>query len=149
MKNATIVYASLTGNTEEIAEFLVDEFKSHDVEVELIEADDADEDSFADADICVVATFTYTDGDVPDDLEDFFEELPDQDLAGKVFGVVGSGDDDMHHETFCNAAIEFDKTFEKTGAVRGAELVKIDNAYDDDDVPALKAFVKNVVEFEA
>ncbi len=146
MTVAKIVYASATGNTEGIAEFLEEQFKALDVDVELVEADDADEDTFEDAEICVVATYTDGDGEIPFDLEDFFEELPEQELEGKVFGVVGSGDSELYPDYFCQAAIDFDEAFDKTGAKKGAEVVKIENAYDDEDEEGLKAFVKAIVE---
>lgn len=149
MTLAKIVYASATGNTEGISELLEAAFEELDIEVERIEADDADEDTYEDADICVLATYTDGDGERPFDLEDFYEELPEQDLSGKVFGVVGSGDSELYPDYFCFAAVDFDKAFGETGAVRGAELVKIENAADDEDEVRLKAFVKALVEAEA
>lgn len=46
MTLAKIVYASMTGNTEGISEILEDQFSNLDIEVERVEADDADEDFF-------------------------------------------------------------------------------------------------------
>lgn len=146
MTLAKIVYASATGNTEGISEILEEAFEALGVEVERIEADDADEDTYEDADICVLATYTDGDGERPFDLEDFYEELPEQDLAGKVYGVVGSGDSELYPDYFCHAAIDFDAAFAKTGAKKGAELVKIENDADDEDAEVLKAFVKSLTE---
>ncbi|PAB00449.1 flavodoxin [Enterococcus canintestini] len=141
MTVAKIVYASATGNTEGISEILEDAFKDLAIDVERIEADDADDSTFDDADICVVATYTDGDGEVPFDLEDFYDDLPDFELEGKVFGVVGSGDSELYPDYFCQAAVDFDQAFEKTGAKRGAQLVKIENDADDEDEEVLKAFV--------
>lgn len=49
---AKIVYATMTGNTEEISEILEEEFQQQGVEVirmEADDADDADEEAFTDA----------------------------------------------------------------------------------------------------
>lgn len=146
MTLAKIVYASATGNTEGISEILEEAFEALGVEVERIEADDADDDTYEDADICVLATYTDGDGERPFDLEDFYEELPEQDLAGKVYGVVGSGDSELYPDYFCQAAIDFEEAFAKTGAKKGAELVKIENDADDEDTEVLKAFVKSLTE---
>lgn len=146
MTLAKIVYASNTGNTEGISEILEDAFEAIGVEVERVEADDADADFYEDADICVLATYTDGDGERPFDLEDLYEELPDQDLAGKVYGVVGSGDSELYPDYFCQAAIDFDEAFAKTGAKKGAETVKIENEADDEDEEVLKAFVKALTE---
>lgn len=145
MTLAKIVYASMTGNTEGISEILEEKFTAAGVDVERVEADDADEDFFEDADICVVATYTYNDGELPFDFEDFHEELSEQDLDGKVFGVVGSGDSELYPDFFCHAAEAFDKAFEEAGATRGHAVVKIENAAEDEDEPALDEFVKALV----
>ncbi|MBL1229048.1 flavodoxin [Enterococcus sp. BWB1-3] len=146
MTAAKIVYASATGNTEGISEILEAAFEDLGIEVERIEADDADEDSYEDADICVLATYTDGDGERPFDLEDFYEEIQEQDLTGKVFGVVGSGDSELYPDYFCFAAVDFDEALAKTGATRGAELVKIENDADEEDEKVLKAFVKALVD---
>jgi len=136
----------MTGNTEGISEILEDQFSELDMEVERVEADDADEDFFDDADICVIATYTYDEGELPFDLEDFYEDLPEQDLSGKVYGVVGSGDSELYLDYFCDSAVDFDNAFAETGATKGHEVVKIENDADDEDEVVLKEFVKALVE---
>lgn len=138
MTAVKIVFSSTTGNTEGIAEILEEEFQALDADVEVI---DADEDVFEDADVCVVATYTDGDGEVPFNLQEFYEALPDIDLAGKVYGVVGSGDSELYPDAFCQAAVDFEAAFEATGATKGADTVKIENAAEGDDIDTLKAFV--------
>lgn len=144
MTLAKIIYASMTGNTEEISEILEDQFSSLGIEVERVNADDAQEDFFEDADICVVATYTYDEGQFPFELEDFYDDLFDQELSGKVYGVVGSGDSELYPEFFCDAAINFDYAFSKTGAIQGHEVVKIENDAEDEDKIRLQEFVKSL-----
>jgi len=142
---AKVVYVSMTGNTEEIADYVVEEFENQGVEVEKIEADDAEEDVFDDADISVVATYTYNNGEIPEDFGDFPEDLGEQDLSGKTYGVVGSGGKENHAPTFCFAVDSFEEIFAKTGAKKGHESIKIDEAPDDDDRKQLKEFVEALV----
>ena len=92
MALAKIVYASMTGNTEEIADIVAEAFENMDIEVEINECTQVDADEFEEADICVVATYTYDDGDLPDEIVDFYEDLQELDLSGKIYGVCGSGD---------------------------------------------------------
>ncbi|MFC4771584.1 flavodoxin [Enterococcus hermanniensis] len=145
MAVAKIIYATNTGNTEEISEILEEAFEALTVEVERIEADDATAASYEEADICVLATYTDGDGERPFDLEDFYEELLDEDLSGKIYGVVGTGDSELYPDYFCQAAIDFDEAFAQTGAKKAAEVVKIENAADDEDEEALIEFVKTLV----
>lgn len=146
MTLAKIVYASQTGNTEGISELLESGFKDKGIDVERLESDDAEDDVFDDADIAVVATFTYGNGEIPFDFEDFYDDLPDADLNGKVFGVVGSGSQEFHAETFGKAADLFEAAFEETGAKKGADTVKIDGAADEDaDKAAITKFIDAMI----
>ncbi|MGX7030103.1 flavodoxin [Vagococcus zengguangii] len=141
-----IAYASNTGNTEGISEHLEEAFEALEMEVVREIADDIDEDFFEDADIAVVATFTDGDGELPTDFEEFYEDIEEVDLSGKVFGVVGSGDSELYADYFCEAANMFEQMLVKTGAKKGAETLKIENDADDDDIEAIKAFAKQLVE---
>ncbi|MFZ2845437.1 flavodoxin [Lactococcus chungangensis CAU 28 = DSM 22330] len=142
-----IVFSSATGNIEMISEILEEEFVALGADVEVLDADDdVDEDVFEDADICVVATYTDGDGEIPFNLQEFYEELPEIDLSGKVFGVVGSGDSDLYPDAFCQAAIDFETAFAETGATKGADTVKIENAAEDEDIVTLKAFAAALLE---
>lgn len=141
-----IVFSSATGNTEGIAEILETEFVTLDADVEVIDADDdVDEDVFEEADVCVIATYTDGDGEIPFNLQDFYDSLPEIDLTGKVFGVVGSGDSELYPDAFCQAAIDFEAAFEQTGAKKGSDTLKIENNAEDEDVAALKAFVADLL----
>ena len=82
MALAKIVYASMTGNTEEIADIVSEALENLDMEVEMNECTQVDADEFEDADICIVATYTYGDGELPDEIVDFYEDLQELDLSG-------------------------------------------------------------------
>src|SRR5699024_5418749 len=124
MPKALIVYASLTGNTRECAEIIKEALEESGAEVELMESVYADPEDFLQADICLVGTYTYgIDGQLPDEMVDFYEELADVDLFGKVFGTFGSGD--TFYEEYCKSVDDFTEQFLKAGAVEGAESVKV------------------------
>lgn len=123
MVKAMIVYASLTGNTEEGAEILEEAFEEAGVDVEVVEASFADPEDFKDYDIVVVGTYTYgPDGNLPEEIVDFYEELEEVDLSGKVFGTFGSGDD--FYEKYCKSVDDFDQQLAQTGANQGFQPVK-------------------------
>lgn len=144
MPSVMIVYASLTGNTEECAEILEEAFKDLDAEVEVVESVFADPQDFKDADIAVVGTYTYgTDADLPDEIVDFYEELEDVDLTGKIFGCFGSGD--TFYEKYCKSVDDFDEQFEKTGAKKGADNVKVNLNPEEEDAENLKAFAAKLI----
>lgn len=140
-----IVYASLTGNTRAGAEILEETFSELGTDVEVVESYDADPFEFEDYDICVVGTYTYgTDADLPDEIVDFYEELEDVNLDGKVYGVFGSGDV-FYVGKYCLCVDYFEEQFEITGAQKGATGVKYNLDPDDEAVDNLKSFAKELV----
>ncbi len=144
MTLAKIIYASMTGNTEEIADIVAETMEDMGIEVEIDECTQVDASDFEDADICVVATYTYDDGHLPDEIMDFYDDLLELDLSGKIFGVCGSGD--TFYDFFCKAVDDFEEAFIKTGAVKGAENVKVDLAAEEEDIQNLETFAKSLVE---
>lgn len=136
MTKAVVVYATITGNNEDVADLVVDGLENLGVEVEEKEITMATIDDFQAADICVVCPYTYDEGALPEEGLDFYEELKDATLAGKVYGVAGSGDT-FYGDDFCRAVDDFAQAFESAGATQGAASVKIDLAPEGDDVQKL------------
>lgn len=146
MATAKIVYASMTGNTQEIAEIVQEALEDQGVETELTEITQAVASDFEDADICVAAVYTYSDGAeglLPEEGMDFFEDLKELDLTGKVFGTTGSGD--RFYTDFATAVDMFADAFAQTGAVKGAENLKIDLAAEAEDIEHLEAFASALI----
>lgn len=143
MALAKIVFASMTGNTEEIADIVADKLRDLGLDVDVDECTTVDASDFLEADIAIVATYTYGDGELPDEMMDFYEDLSSLDLSGKVYGVVGSGD--TFYDEFCKAVDDFDAAFAATGALKGAESVKVDLSAEDDDIARLEAFAEGLV----
>lgn len=140
---ALLLYASFTGTTLEIAEILQEELEYLGIKTELKECTQAYADEFLEYDICVVATYTYgSDGAIPEESEEFYYEMEEVDLSGKIFGVLGSGD--LIYKKFCPAVDDFDEQFEKSGAKRGAAMLKINLQPDEEDKKQIKAFAKSL-----
>lgn len=144
MTLAKIVYASMTGNTEEIADIVAEALENLAIDVEINECTQVEAEDFSDADICVIATYTYGDGELPDEIVDFYEELQEIDLTGKIYGVCGSGD--TFYDEFCKSVDDFDAAFAKTGATKGTDTVKVDLAAEEEDIQNLEAFAKKLAE---
>ncbi|MEY8700317.1 flavodoxin [Streptococcus ferus] len=142
MALAKIVYASMTGNTEELADIVAKKLEDLGHTVEVDECTTVDADEFQDVDIAIVASYTYGDGDLPDEIVDFYEDLQDLDLSGKVYGVVGSGD--TFYDYFCKAVDDFELAFAGTGAQKGADSVKVDLSAEDEDIANLERFAEEV-----
>lgn len=142
---ALVVYATITGNNEDVADIITDALEDLDVDVEETEITMADPADFNDVDICVICPYTYDEGALPEEGLDFYDDLQEEQLNGKVYGVAGSGDT-FYGDDFCVAVDKFGEALDKTGASKGAENVHINLAPDEDDIKKLDAFAKQLVE---
>ncbi len=118
MPKFLVVFASLTGNTEEMADLIVEGIQSAGAEVDVKQSMDVDADILLAYDAFILGAYTWGDGELPDEFLDFYEDMDELDLAGKKAAVFGSGD--TAYDQFA-AAVDLlaDKLKE-----RGAELVQ-------------------------
>jgi flavodoxin I len=143
-----VAYASMTGNTECIA----DEIKRYLDEKNLeystfhIPSDDFYAFDLADYDVIFFGSYTYGDGDLPFELMDFYDEVEDEDLSGKRIGLFGSCD--SFYPLYGVALDQFKERFESVGATVIGELVKVDLDPDDKDLERTRAMVDEVLASE-
>ena len=144
MAEAMIIYTSLTGNTEACAEIVSAQLEEHGIDVTMEDVMLSEPEDFLDYDIVLVGSYTYgVDGVLPDEMEEFHEELAELDLSGKVYGVFGSGDD--FYPVFCSAVDDFEEQFEKAGAVKGGTGVKVNLYPEEEDEELLKKLADDIV----
>lgn len=140
---ALIVYASLTGCTEAIAQLLAKALETHHVQVDLRHCSQASPQDFMEYDLCIVGTYTYgAHGDLPDEIVDFYFDLEEVDLSGKRYAVFGSGD--YIYEFYCKSVDDFDKKLHATGAKKGAKSVKFELTATDEDRQKIKEMAREL-----
>lgn len=144
MLTARVVYATITGNNEELADIVTASLDRSKVKVTESEMSQTDVQSLLDADILVVCAYTYDEGKLPEEGLDFYEDLQEIDLTGKIYGVAGSGDK-FYGEYYNTTVDHFDDTFKQTGATKGADNVKIDLEPYEEDVEQLNQFAQQLV----
>ena len=140
MTLAKIVYASMTGNTEEIADIVAEAFEDLELEVEIDECTQVDAADFEEADICVVATYTYGDGDLPDEIVDFMKTYKRLIYQEKSSAFVVQ--ETRFMMIFVNRWTTSKQSLLKLGQ-KGADSVKVDLAAEEDDIQRLEEFAKN------
>lgn len=145
MASALVVYATITGNNEDVADIVTEALEDLGVDVDETEITQADAEEFEDVDICVVCPYTYDEGALPEEGMDFYEDLQELDLSGKVYGVAGSGDT-FYLDDYNVSVDKFAAAFEKAKATKGAEEVKINLEPENEDITKLNAFAKSLVE---
>ena len=74
----------------------------------------------------------------------FYEGLKELDLSGKIYGCLGSGE--AFYGNFCKSVDDFDERFQLTKAIRGADVVKIEENAKDEDRLNIDRFAQQLVE---
>jgi len=124
MPKILVVYASMTGNTEEMAEAIVEGAKEAGAEVVSKEAFDATADELNHYDAIIIGAYTWGDGELPDEFLDFFEEMDGLDLSGKKAAVFGSGD--TSYPIYCGAVDTIEAKLKELGAEITGECIKFE-----------------------
>lgn len=135
-----MLYASMTGNTELMAEIIADvvEKRGHKVVTKTFDMDSIDLEELLDYDGVLVGTYSWDDGELPYEAEDFYEELEDVGVKGKVVGVFGSGD--SFYDSFGGAANLMGDRFVARGANLIPERLIVDLEPDKEDVVRCQNF---------
>lgn len=142
--NINLIYASLTGNTEALSELIVEKFKEYKniiIHTHFIE-DMEDFSILEESDAFIIATYTYGEGDLPEEMEELFETIPSLDLSGKIYGVIGTGD--TVYDQYCVCVDQFDEQIKKSGAINPTKNLKIEIEADcDEDFENIDEFIND------
>ena len=121
-----LIYGTTSGNTEELAEDVVDGLASGGAEVVVKNVTDASIDELEDYDAIIFGCPTYGEGELQDDFVDFNDAISGISLEGKKAAVFGPGDSEEYPDTFCMAVDILEEALRKCGAEVVVEGLKID-----------------------
>ncbi|MBM7661854.1 flavodoxin I [Bacillus mesophilus] len=124
MAKVVIAYASMSGNTEEIADLLKVSIEPFEHEIDVLEIEHMDVNDVLNYDGILIGSYTWGDGDLPYETEDFYEELLTLDLTGKKAAVFGSGD--TVYPKFCEAVVLFENRLKECNAEIIQEGLKVE-----------------------
>lgn len=141
-----IVFASMSGNTEELAEIIEQELKQSNAKVSIFQIglDDIMAFDLVQYDVILFGTYTWGDGDLPYELEDFYDDIEAEDLTGKKVALFGSCD--SFYPVFGGALDKMAEQFRKTGAQVLEPIVKVDLAADDTDLERCRKLARAALE---
>lgn len=146
MGKILMLYASTTGNTELMAEAMVAymENKHHyQVVTKTFDFDPIDVEELLAYDAILIGTHTWDDGELPYEVEDFYEELDDVEITGRIFGVFGSAD--SFYDTYGGAVDLLGDHLKNLGAKLVPQRLKVDLEPDREDIQRCEAFVDVMV----
>lgn len=134
--NILLTYTSMTGRNEKIAKYLATYLEEQGADVTLEQIVDTDAYELIEYNAVIVETYTYNDGEIPDEAQDFYEDLKDVDLDRTKFAVLGSSS--KGHLHFGRAVDYFTMQLNSSNGEQVADSVKIDQDPDDDDFARVK-----------
>lgn len=132
MAKIVLVFASMTGNTEEIAKLIGKGVEETGVELTMRELPAADPKELVDYDGIILGSYTYGDGELADEFLDYYDEMNGLDLEGKMAAVFGSGD--TAYDQFCAAVDILSDKLTELGAVITQEGLKVELNPDDEEL---------------
>ena len=146
MTKLILIYASMSGNTEMMAEEVATGVRQEGEEIEVIDITDGIEASVLENyDGIFLGAYTWGDGELPDEFFDFYDEMESINLSGKKAAVFGSCD-----SGYPNFGAAVDILMEKLRE-RGAEVypkgLKVDNTPDVEEEEECRDFGKEFISF--
>ncbi|QJC95959.1 Short-chain flavodoxin [Bacillus mojavensis] len=139
MGKILLVYATMSGNTEAMADLIEKGLQEAEAEVDRFEAMDIDDaELFNDYEHIILGTYTWGDGDLPDEFLELAEEMDTLDFTGKTCAVFGSGD--TAYEFFCGAVDTLEEKIKDRGGEIVLPSVKVEMNPEGEEEEALKEF---------
>lgn len=136
-----IGYVSMSGNTEDIATLLQHTCESLGHKVVKTELDALSVSELRDYDGIMLGTYTWGDGDVPYEAEDFVYELEETTLDGLPCVAFGSGD--KSYPKYCGAVDTIEAALQIAGGKLITSSLKIEfDPYTDEQKEACVSFAK-------
>lgn len=145
MPKIIMVFASMSGNTEEIANAIVEGIGEEGVEIELKEVTDVSSQDLQKYEGILLGSYTWGDGELADEFLDLYDDMDALDLSGKKAAVFGSGDHSYEH--FCAAVDILQDKLVQLGAEVVQEGLKIEMAPSHDEKETCKQFGKNFIKY--
>lgn len=129
MTEITIAFGTETGNSESLALDTSKKLQSLGYPSSVVNLEDFTLDDLSRAQVLLIITSTYGEGEPPENARDFYEDLMDAQLSLQhlQFSVCALGDRD--YDLFCQCGKDFDERLAELGAKRFAPRVDCDADY--------------------
>ena len=142
MSKILVAYASMTGNTELMAEAITDHLLhlGHEAVMKSFDFDPVDVDDISEYDAVIIGTHTWDDGALPYEIEDFYDELEDVHISGKICAVFGSAD--SFYDSYGGAVDLVADHVKELGAILLPWRLKVDLEPDQQDIAHCQEFAE-------
>ncbi|WP_096199896.1 flavodoxin domain-containing protein [Bacillus sp. FJAT-45350] len=132
-----IIYTSITGNTRELSTIIYQLFREVTSCVSLHPIQEFQLSNIDQYDGIVIGTYTWGDGNIPQEMEPLYEAIERKDLRPVPTGVFGTGD--RFYPNYCGAVDRFrDMLFVQTEL---AVTLKVELSHQEKDMHRCRKFV--------
>lgn len=138
MSGILLIFASMSGNTEEMADLIGTAIAKTGSAVTTKEVSDCAAEELLDYDRIILGSYTWGDGDLPYEFEDFFDDMEGLQLTGKKAAVFGSGD--TFYPAYCHAVDILIERLQHCGAEIILDGLKVEYAPEGEDIERCKSF---------
>ncbi|WP_428738812.1 flavodoxin [Sulfurimonas sp.] len=101
MQKIGLFYASSTGNTKGAAKMIKEQLG--DAEITMYDIASCSQEDMNQYDYLIIGTSTWGEGDLQDDLEEFFPKLEAIDFSTKTVALFGFGDQEQYCDYYLDA----------------------------------------------
>lgn len=144
MASVIIIFASMTGNTEEMADAVAEGVREAGIEPVVKEVMDAAAEELTGYDGVILGAYTWGDGELPDEFLDFYDDMDAVSLDGKKAAVFGSCD--SAYPEFGAAVDTLIDKLQEIGAEVELEGLKIELSPSRDDKAKCREWGKQLVQ---
>jgi flavodoxin I len=128
--NTIIIYTSMTGTTELMAITIGEELKKCGLKVDIKDALEISAEELNSYEGILIGSYTWGNGELPDEIVDFYEDLQSVNLSGKMIAIFGAGDSSYDH--FARAVDILEETLKSQGCEIVLKGLKVDRESDSD-----------------
>lgn len=143
----SVLYGTESGNSEFIAQDLVEYLSGESFEAKLADLADTDPHVDPEVDVYLIVCSTHGEGELPNTAIPFLEALEEvkPDLAGVRYAMFGLGDS-YYEDTYSRGSEIIDRKLTELGATRVGEYGRYDASSVDDGTELALAWVQTVFE---
>lgn len=124
--NIPVIYATLTGNSEEIAKIVKSELEKNSHKSELISGPQLNNSQIESNELIVIVTSTWGAGEINEEFPNVIKILSSLDLSNKKFGLIGLGDMMYGDYYFCKAIDEAAEVIMNSNGSTATDILRID-----------------------
>lgn len=133
MSKILVSFATMSGNTERVAQFINTELPKvlSEVQITLVNMMELTEELFNEHDLNILGSSTWTDGELNPISEEFFNRLNSSniDLNGIKFALFGLGE--SYYPEFCTVVEKMENIIKSKNGIVVVENLKLDGYVDD------------------